>query len=161
VTPQLARNAAPILEARQRGLKPDHMVMVSLVGSIETSNVTVFADPDSAYDWRWTRGLDICVWIGDAPDWAATLKAIALQRPDYLCIWHQGGKWGARAYLIPTAQDVTKPVRLWAYELDLLEWLNFQNRDFLEGRTYQRIPEDLNHESHPRQLRLQSLHGGN
>jgi hypothetical protein len=138
----LARNAEPILAARRRGLKPDQMVMVSLVGGIETGNIVVFADPGVEYDWRWARDLDICVWIGEQPNWAPTVKAIAQAQPDYLCVWHQGQGWGARAHLFPLLEDVAnKPRQSWSWELDFLEWLDFQNRDFRTGRTYQRTTE--------------------
>ena len=126
----IATNAQPILAARLRGFKPDEMVMVSLVGRIKSGNQTVYADPGLDYEWRWVRGLDICVWIGDEPNWARTLKAIALCRPDYLAIWHQGREWGAKVYLIPTAADVSKPVCMWEYELDVLDWLETCNRVF-------------------------------
>lgn len=126
----IAQNAQPILSARLRGFKPDEMVMISLIGGIDSANQTIYAKPGETYDWRWVHGLDVCVWIGDEPNWAPMLKAIALQRPDYLCIWHQGREWGARVYLIPTAADVSKPVCMWTYELDFLEWLETCNRVF-------------------------------
>jgi hypothetical protein len=160
VTLPLARNAEPILAARRRGLKPDQMVMVSLVDRIETSNIVVFADPGTEYDWRWVRGLDIAVWIGDEPTWAPTVLAIARQWPDYLCIWHQGQGWGARVYLVPTEEDLARPVRFRVGRLDFLEWMAFQNRDFIEGRTYQPTSESRKHEPHSRQHGLQRLHGG-
>jgi hypothetical protein len=155
----LARNAEPILEARLKGLKPDEMIMVSLIGRVDSGNMTVFADPGADYDWRWVRGLDICLWIGDEPNWGPTLKAIALCRPDYLCIWHQGQKWGATIYLVPTAEDAGKPRHLWSFDLDYLEWLGFQNRDFAEGRTYEQKQENPD-AVHPRQHRLHRVHGG-
>jgi hypothetical protein len=144
----IAQNAQPILAARLRGFRPDEMVMVSLIGRITSPNQTVYAKPDEAYDWRWVRGLDVCVCIDNAPNWAPIVKAIALQRPDYLCIWHETQHWGARVYVIPTADDIRKPVQLWTYELDFLEWLDFQNRDFIEGRTYERDVNGMPHESH-------------
>ena len=126
----IAMNAQPILNARLRGLRPDEMVMISLIGQIGSPNKTVYADTNTVYDWRWVRGLDICVWIGDEPNWALTLKAIALCRPEYLAIWNQRHEWGAKVYLIPTAADVTKPICMWEYELDVLDWLETCNRVF-------------------------------
>lgn len=126
----IAANAQPILSARLRGFKPDEMVMVSLIGKIRSTNQTVYAEPGIEYDWRWVRGLDICVYIGDEPNWAPIVKAIARQRPDYLCIWHQEHGWGAKVYLIPTAADVSMPVCMWQYELDFLPWLDIENKEF-------------------------------
>lgn len=134
----LPLNAKPILDARMRGFKPSDMVIVSMVGHVESQNPVVRAIPATDYDWRWVRDLEVCVYIGERLDWLDTLKAIAKQRPDYLCVWNSFGHWGAHVYLIPTADDVAKPVRDWTYELDYLAWLEFQNGDFIEGRTYQR-----------------------
>lgn len=137
MTLPLARNAQDILAARLRGFKPDEMVMVSLGGPLHTANKVVFADPGAEYDWRWVRGLDIGVWISDAPNWAPIVKTIALQRPDYLCVWHASQRWGAQALLFPVLGDVeSKPERLWTWDLVFSEWLDFQNCDFAEGRTY-------------------------
>lgn len=126
----IALNAQPIVDARLRGLKPDEMVLVSLVGHVDAANHTVRAIPGTAYDWRWVRDLDICVYVGERGDWIETLKAIALQRPAYLGLWNCQNHWGARVYLIPTAADISRPVRQWGYELDFLPWLDFQNEEF-------------------------------
>lgn len=126
----IAVNAEAILAARMKGLKPADMVIVSLVGPVGMDNPTVFAKPEVVYDWRWARGLDVCVYLDDAQDWPDVMKAIALQRPEHLSLWSHSGEWGAKVYLIPTAHDVTRPIRVWKYELDFLPWLDFQNEDF-------------------------------
>lgn len=139
----LALNAEPILKARLRGFKPSELVMVSLVGHLHTANHTVLALPGTDYDWRWVRGLEVCVHVGDAPNWYDTVKAIARQRPEWLGMWNCAVGGGANVYLIPTADDVAKPVREWDCELDLLAWLDFQNDDFKVGRSYRRTPEGI------------------
>jgi hypothetical protein len=139
----LALNAQPILNARLRGFKPDELVIASLVGHVHAANHTVRAAPGIDYDWRWVRGLEVCVYVGDAPNWYDTVKAIARQRPEWLGLWSTAEHSGANVYLIPTADDVAKPVREWAYELDVLPWLDFQNDDFMHGRTYRRTPEGI------------------
>lgn len=128
----IAANAQAILDARLQGFKPDELVLVSLVGHVSAANHTVLAIPATTYDWRWVRDLELCVYIGEGQDWVGTLKAIALQRPAYLSLWNTAERWGARVYLIPTAADIAKPVRQWAYELDFLPWLDFQNEEFLQ-----------------------------
>lgn len=134
----LADNAARILQARLKGMRPADMVIVSLNGPVRTPNPFVVAKPAMAYDWRWARGLDVCIYAKDGDDWPDLAKSIALARPDYLSLWNPDEQWGAKLYLIPTAQDVAKPVSLWKYELDFLPWMDFQNRDFAEGRSYHR-----------------------
>lgn len=141
----IAPNAQPILDARLRGLKPDELVLISLIGNIGAANHTVRAIPATAYDWRWARDLELCVYVGEQQDWVGILKAIAMQRPAYLGLWNTAERWGAQVYLIPTAEDIAKPVRQWAYELDFLPWLDFQNNDFIECRAYARSPEGMPH----------------
>ena len=134
----IALNAEPIIAARIKGRKPAELIRVSLVGSLCHGNHVVTADPAKEYDWRWVRDLDICVHIGPSSDWYETLKAIALQRPEHLSLWSTYEHWGAKVYLIPTAEDIKLPVKDWLYELDISEWHDFQNADFLTGRTYAR-----------------------
>jgi hypothetical protein len=139
----LALNAEPILKARLRGFRPEAMVIASLVGHVHAENPIVRAAPGVDYDWRWVRGIEVCAYVGDEPNWHETVQAIARQRPDWLGLWNCAGHWGANVYLIPTADDVSKPVREWAYELDFLPWLEFQNDDFMAGRSYRRTPEGI------------------
>lgn len=141
----IALNAQPILDARLRGFRPDGLTLISLVGHVDAENHVARAIPATAYDWRWVHGLEVCVYVGERMDWADTLKAIARQRPAYLGLWNCYEHWGAQVYLIPTAEDIAKPVRLWSYELDFLPWLDFQNTDFIECRTYTRTPEGMPH----------------
>lgn len=136
----IATNAQPILRARLRGLRPADLVIISLVGHVDVANHVVRAMPDQHYDWRWTHILDVCVYVDNAPTWHNTVKAIALQRPAHLCIWNCRSHWGASVYLIPTAEDITRPVHKWTYELDFLPWLDLENCDFYHGRTYARTP---------------------
>lgn len=134
----LAEGAQAIIAQRMKGYKPADMVIVSLCGKVKTNNPLVLADASKAYDWRWVRGLDVCLYIADAVDWPGLMKAIALCRPDNLCLWDHGGAWGATVYLPPTVDDLGKPRRFWKFELDFLPWLDCQNDDFLHCRTYER-----------------------
>jgi hypothetical protein len=132
-----------------RGFKPDELVLVSLVGHVHAQNHVVRAAPGVEYDWRWVHGLEVCVYVGDAPNWYDTVKAIARQRPEHLMLWNCADCWGANVYLIPTEEDIAKPIREWEYELDVLPWLDFQNDDFTVGRTYTRTPQGIPHAVNP------------
>jgi hypothetical protein len=140
MTLPLPKNAEPIVRARMKGLRPAGLVIVSLRGRVLTQQPLVLAESGAAYDWRWVRGLDVCVYVDDRNEWALILKAIALAEPAHLDVWNPDGQWGAHVYLVPTAEDVSKPVSMWIRELDFLEWMAFQNRDFVTGRTYARGP---------------------
>lgn len=135
---KLAKGAQPILDARMKGKRPADMVMVALAEPIKTDNPVVYADAGQRYDWRWVRGLDVCLNVTDGDDWPNTLFDIARGRPAHLELWNREGKWGAHVYLIPTAEDVAKPVQHWRMELDFLPWMDFQNKDFIERRRYVR-----------------------
>lgn len=141
----IAINAQPIVDARLRGFKPSELVLISLVGFVNAENHVVRAIPGTTYDWRWVRDLEVCAYVGENMDWVDTVKAIAKQRPAHLCLWNCFDHWGARVYLVPTADDIAKPVRQWGYELDFLPWLDFQNQDFIECRTYARNKEGMPH----------------
>jgi hypothetical protein len=136
----LPLNAAPIVAARLKGMKPGEMIRISLVGTLVHGNHTVHANPGTPHDWRWVRDLDVCLCVGPEPDWADTLKAIALERPQHLSLWNTQEHWGAKVYLVPTKADIEqcRQVKDWEYELDFSPWMDFQNDDFLTGRTYTR-----------------------
>jgi hypothetical protein len=79
-----------------KGLRPADMVVVSLLGAVRMPNPVVLAKPGASYDWRWVRGLDVCLYPRDEDDWPDTPKAIALARPVHLDPWNPSGKWGAK-----------------------------------------------------------------
>lgn len=126
----IANNAQQIIDARMQGFKPDEMVLVSLVGRISEPNHTVLADPKLQYDWRWVHGLEICIYITASIDWRPVTRAIAGARPRFLGLWDLESKRGANVYLIPTEDDIGKPIRQWLYKLDFLSWMDFQNREY-------------------------------
>lgn len=141
----IAKNAQHILDARLQGKKPVDMVIISLVGPVGMDNPTVFADPGTAYDWRWCRGLDVCVYLDDSQDWPDVMLAIARARPQHMNLWSHNGKWGAKVYLVPRADDIGKPVRQWKFELDFMPWQDFQNADFINCTTYERDKNGMPH----------------
>jgi hypothetical protein len=134
----LATNAEFIIAARMKGKAPADMVIVSMVGPIVTENPIVFANAAQKFDWRWVRGLDVCVYMDADVDWQALLMDIAVQRPAHLSLWDHGAKWGTAVYLIPRESDLARPMRYWKYEMDFLPWMDFQNDDFAVGRAYAR-----------------------
>lgn len=137
--------AERIIAARVKGYRPADMVLIYVGRSRDSGNPSVVADTHVAYDWRWVRGLDVCLMVNDEDDWGVMAKDIAKQRPIYIGIWNYVGNWGATIYLIPTAADVDRPPRVWKYDLDFLPWLDFQNEDFLVGRRYVRDQNGFPH----------------
>jgi hypothetical protein len=133
---KVADGAQKIIAARANGMKPADMIIVSLVGQPETFNPFVLANPLEPYDWRWVRNLEIGVYVKDDQDWVHMVKAIMLNRPQYLCVWNVSGQWGATAWLEPRSDEITKPRAQWMWELDFTQWLDFQNEDFAAGKRY-------------------------
>lgn len=134
----IATNADKIIAARMKGMRPADMVIVSLEDHLKTNNPVVYAKDNIAYDWRWVRGLDICVYIKDSNNWAPMVKAIAQQMPEYLCVWNFSAEWGAQVVLILADGDLDRHRRHWRYDIDFRIWMDFQNSDFKTCRTYGR-----------------------
>lgn len=143
----IPKNAERIIAARLKGQRPADMVLVALEAPPrvpnELVNPVVIAMPGIAYDWRWVRGLDVCVYMHNDDNWPDLVQDIALQRPDYLAVWNHADGWGARVYLVPTAATVDKARRLWRFELDFLPWMDFQNKDFIERRHYDEYADGI------------------
>lgn len=134
----IATNADKILAARMKGFRPADMVLICVNHTRLSNNPVVSAQAHIAYDWKWVRDLDVCLYVNDEDDWGAMAKDIAMQRPAFLGIWNYAGNWGATIYLVPTSDDVYKPVRQWQYTIDFLPWMDFQNSDFLNCVQYAR-----------------------
>lgn len=134
----IAENSQRIIAARANGMKPADMVLIGLADKMQTNNPAVYAKPGLSYDWRWVRKLDVCLYVNDADDWSSIATDIAKQHPAYFALWNYEGGWGAQVFTIPRADDVTRPVATWKYEIDFLPWLDFQNDDFLNQRAYAR-----------------------
>jgi hypothetical protein len=126
----IAPGAQPILDARGKGYKPAEMILVSLIGRINEPNHTVYANSQKDYDWKWARGLQICVYTSPNLNWRAIARSIASERPSYLAIWDADNRQGAQVYLLPNSADIDKPQSQWRWNLDFLPWLAAQNQEF-------------------------------
>lgn len=126
----IAANAESIIVARQKGLKPAGLILVSLVGRITERNHTVYAKSGVEYDWRWVRGLQICIYASQASMWRPVANAIAAERPAYLALWDAYRHQGTDIFFIPHVDDIEKPKSEWRWKLDFLPWLPFQNEVF-------------------------------
>jgi hypothetical protein len=129
----LPNGAAPILKARLEGSKPAEMLIVSLIGRIEDTNHTIYANAAAEYDWRFLRGLKVCVYVNNGCKFAETMKAIAKCRPEYLGLYNVDQFAGAHAYYLPRVEDIEKPKSQWRHVLDFLPWTKWQNEEFTWG----------------------------
>lgn len=84
-----ARNAGPIVAAREKGMKPAGPVMVILSDKYEMlpNDAHVFADTNRRYRWDWTAGLLSVVIVVDAGSKLGNLPhEIQINRPRELDI---------------------------------------------------------------------------
>lgn len=126
----IASNAQPILDARKKGLKPEELILVSLIGQINEPNHTVYAKPANQYEWLWARDLQVCIYATSGVPWRDVARSIASVQPSYLAIWDPERKQGAEVSLLPSLADIDKPRAEWRLELQFLLWLPFQNKEF-------------------------------
>jgi hypothetical protein len=71
------RNGQSLLDLRMRGLVPELPVLVSLVGTLDFSNVTLYADAGKPYDWRVIAGLEVEVFASLAVPFSGLLRTLA------------------------------------------------------------------------------------
>ncbi len=73
----VARNAEGLMDLRMRGIRPELPVLVSLIGPLLFSNVTLMADAKRRYDWRVIGGLEIEVMASTAVPFPGLLQTLA------------------------------------------------------------------------------------
>lgn len=134
----LPYGAQPIIEARLRaGAKPVDMVVVSLVGPLEDGNPIVQADgPD--YDWRFVRGLRVCIFGKVGTPNRQTAIAIGTCLPSWLALWDVESKEGTDVivHIRESALDLPKEqLRKSAnWTAILWPWSPWQNKQFEEAK---------------------------
>lgn len=131
---QLPNGARPILQARMNGEKPADLIIVSQVGALpDESNPVVISDGQT-YDWRFLRGLIVCIFCRQGTPTRHLAIEIGCRMPSKLMLWDVETKRGA---------DVTSHIKLDALDLRPSEfekprnwtafidpWLDFQNKQF-------------------------------
>lgn len=126
----IPHGAQRIIDARQKGMKPAELVLVSLIGRLNENNPTVYADPRREYEWFWARGLQVCIFASTEVNWRAVALSIKRHGPSALYLWDADRCGGAEVFLIPSMADLDKPRSEWRLNLDFLPWLPSQNEEF-------------------------------
>lgn len=126
----IPHGAQRIIDARQKGMKPAELVLVSMIGRLNENNPTVYADPRREYEWFWARGLQVCIFASTEVSWRAVALPIKRQSPSALYLWDADRREGAEVFLIPNMADLDKPRNEWRLNLDFLPWLPSQNEEF-------------------------------
>lgn len=73
----IPRNGQSLLDLRKRGVVPELPVLVSLVGDLDFTNVTLYADAGASLDWRGVCGLEVEVFTSTAVAFPKLLRTLA------------------------------------------------------------------------------------
>jgi len=88
------RNGENLLRMRRNGLRPDGLTLVSLVGSLDYDNYTLYSDPGTDCDWSMLAGLEIELVASTAvpfPDVLRALANVAASVPTTLSLFYLEG----------------------------------------------------------------------
>lgn len=132
---RLPSGGMQLLQSRLLGHEPDGMVVVSLIGYLPTWAIVhqhLLVQAGREYDWRFLAGLTVCVVVspglfGVAPTLLEIAKVI---RPGKLICWDETMRCGCDVMALPTLVSIDKPQEKWNWQLDVLPWLDCENREF-------------------------------
>lgn len=71
------RNGEDLLRLRREGMRPDGVVLVSMVGSLPHANYTLYADATTPCDWSMLAGLDVDLIVSRSIPFRLVLRALA------------------------------------------------------------------------------------
>jgi hypothetical protein len=135
----IAANATQIVEMRKHGRQPGSWVLVSFVGKIDKQDdgFTVYASPESEYDWRWIVGLDLIVFARKGQGIAHQLKAMRNDQPKTLSLWDVDAKTGAEVHFDYPAvhAEAHRKAKSKTVSIELDPWAHWQIKE-LSGMGY-------------------------
>ena len=126
----IPNGAQKVIDARKRGFKPAEMLIISLCGTVNELNHTIYANPDADYDWRWMIGLKACIFVKSGVKWRKQTMDIARANPDWLGFYDVDRFEGAEVWAGPFVDDIEKPSSQWRWKLNFIPWMPSQNREF-------------------------------
>lgn len=130
---KLPYGARPIVEARRAGQKPSDLVIVSLVGALPDEVNPVVQATANAYDWRFMRGLQACIFARPGQAITRLARAIGCHSPAWLAVWDVENGEGADAivHLSFAAIDTAK-TRFQETDFSVIfwPWLACENQQF-------------------------------
>ncbi len=121
----IAAGGKRILALRHRGLRPDQMVVVSLIGEMPVEWL-VTPDLDTDYDWLWSVDLDLLVVSSirtPAEPLRALLRALRGHRPRSVRLWVDEPRIGYDLWFRPTMESVVGPPDRWDWVMEPARFL--------------------------------------
>lgn len=133
----LPYGAQRILDARMKGEKPEDLVIVSLIGPLPEEGGPVVLADGPEHDWRFCRGLHVCVFGKVGTPNRQTALAIGSSLPAKLYLWDVEAKQGTD--LIVHLRESALDKRVGEFKLSdwtaiVWPWSDWQNRTFEETR---------------------------
>lgn len=109
----IPRNAWQIVRARESGMRPAGMVLVSLIGDTPWPETTVYAEPGKRYDWAFLTGLPAAIVVRPGIDAMPTIRGVF----DVTLPYRGGYPWlvDVEREQVSSVVDVS-PLKLWATE---------------------------------------------
>lgn len=127
-------NGERLLSNRLGGRHPKDTVLVSYIGKHPEYNSShiMYATPGKQYDWRFLKGLDVCLLVkpGISGMDKVMLEIAKIIYPGRLFAWDIVRLVGAQAHAFPTLESLDFPRERWRYELDVTPWLKCENDDY-------------------------------
>jgi hypothetical protein len=138
-----AIGAEEIHKARLARKVPEGMLIVSLIGPLQESNKVIIAHPGMSYDWRFMKGLKVCVFALPRTPYQKTVIEIGMHQPGWLGLWDAEDMKGADCivHIKPDRIDAASGRRPVAENFDAMywAWTDFENKQFRgEHEAYQR-----------------------
>ncbi len=131
---KLPLGALPILQARQRGMRPAHMVIISQIGALPNeANPVVIADGSNTYSWNWLEGLHVCFWTNSKAYNAKHIWDALDARPATTYLWDCSKLRGYDLSAQIMLNCIDFPPDRWEWFIDAIRWLPWQEAEFARG----------------------------
>lgn len=133
---KVPNGAQRIIDLRMRGVVPDDLVIVSLVGPLPDGNPLILAD-GSDYDWRFLRGLRVCIFGRVGTPNRQTAIAIGRNLPERLWLWDVDAREGADVICHIRLNSLDKGFRNLAasdWSAFVWPWSEWENKQFEGNR---------------------------
>lgn len=126
--------ASQILAARQRGMRPADLILVSTVGPLTCeANPVVLVKTHCRYVWHWVRGLALCFWCDGRHYDPQLILDAACHRPAAMYLWNWVTRKGYDLSVQLTPESIDRLPPEWRFNLQADRWQAWQERQFAAG----------------------------
>ncbi len=112
----IPKGAQPILDARMRGKRPEHPVIVNLTQRWCSYEPWIKARPNHTYDWEWARALDVIIVAESGDSIISTVEGVG-KVTGGLRVWLIDREVGWDVSVWPNPDDVWKSPDKWRWQI--------------------------------------------